>query len=194
MLEALISSRIRRTLFEYLLTHPTNRFYLRGLAKHLRLSISPLRRELARLEQSGMLRAEQEGNIRFYTVTTASPAFLELQQVSQPVHATAPAAARSSGSDPSRGVRPLNGPVLVGTALVGIALMLVMAGLFYMTMTNGRFMASVQRALTARSAASQAASAASPGAAQAGAMRGARWQVVPGGFGGFSTSSTRESF
>ena len=188
MLEALISSRIRRTLFEYLLTHPTDRFYLRGLAKHLSLSISPLRRELARLEQSGMLRAEQEGNIRFYTVTTASPAFLELQQVSQPVPAAViPAAPAAVPTTPVSAV-PLRTPVLVGTALVGIALMLVMAGLFYMTMTNGRFMASVQRVLTARSTASQAA----PGAS--GAMRGARWQVIPGGFGGFSTSSTRESF
>ena len=81
MLEALISSRIRRTLFEYLLAHPTDRFYLRGLAKDLSLSVSPLRRELKRLEHSGMLKAVQEGNMLFYTVDTNSPTFLELARV-----------------------------------------------------------------------------------------------------------------
>ena len=55
MLETLISSRIRRALFEYILTHPSERFYLRGLAKSLGLSVSPLRREIKRLEHSGML-------------------------------------------------------------------------------------------------------------------------------------------
>ena len=56
MLETFISSRIRRALFEYILCHAGERFYLRGVAKELSLSISPLRRELKRLEQAGMLR------------------------------------------------------------------------------------------------------------------------------------------
>ena len=227
MLEALVSSRIRRTLFEYLLTHSTERFYLRGLAKQLNLSISPLRRELARLEQSGMLQAVEEGNMRFYTVNATSPAFLQLKQagltasvqtgttaqaprtelpsmaqaIPLRVITASPAAARSSGSDPSTlgqpasrfgGVRPLNGPVLVGTAFVGMALMLIMASLFYITMTNGRLVASMQRALTTRSS---GASVVEPHAgAASGMMRGARWQLIPGSFGGFSTDSHRESY
>ena len=83
MLETLVSSRIRRTLFEYLLTHPHERFYLRGLAKDLSLSVSPLRRELKRLERAGMLRTVQEANILFYTVNADSPAFLQLRQAGQ---------------------------------------------------------------------------------------------------------------
>ncbi len=208
MLETLVSSRIRRTLFEYLLTHSTERFYLRGLAKQLNLSISPLRRELARLEQSGMLQAVDEGNMRFYTVNAASPSFLQLKQAGlaasvqsgpvavplQPaelpavVHAipvgvitASPAAARS-----------WRGPVLVGTALAGIALMLIMASLFYVTMTNGRLVASIQRALATRAS---AASAVQPHAGTAsGVMRGARWQLIPGSFGGFSSGASNESY
>ena len=80
MLETLISSRIRRALFEYILRHAGERFYLRGVAKELSLSISPLRRELKRLEQVGMLRTAQEGNMLFYTVDTESPLFHQLQQ------------------------------------------------------------------------------------------------------------------
>ena len=84
MFETFISSRIRRTLFEHLLSHQTDRFYLRGLARELGLSISPLRRELKRLENSGMLKADQEGNMLFYTVNADSDLLLQLQHVSEP--------------------------------------------------------------------------------------------------------------
>ncbi len=80
MLEALVSSRVRRALLEYLLIVPADRFYLRGLAKQLGLSISPLRRELKRLERVGILTATREANVIFYTVNHRSPAFLQLQQ------------------------------------------------------------------------------------------------------------------
>jgi len=84
VLETLVSSRIRRALFEHLLTRPRDRFYLRGLAKDLNLSISPLRRELKRLERSGMLKAVQEGNMVFYAVEPTSPQFLQLQRAVRP--------------------------------------------------------------------------------------------------------------
>jgi len=226
MLETLVSSRIRRTLFEYLLTHSTDRFYLRGLAKQLNLSISPLRRELARLEQSGMLQAVEEGNMRFYTVNITSPAFLQLKQAGQlteaPSHLRASnektALAQGSGigasaqsPQPSAQSHPpipigvistksiagswrsaLRGPALIGAAVAGMALMLIMASLFYITMTNGRLMASMQRALTTRSSGASVMEP-HPGATS-GAMRGARWQLIPGSFGGFSTDSHRESY
>ncbi len=223
MLETLVSSRIRRTLFEYLLTHSTNRFYLRGLAKQLNLSISPLRRELARLEQSGMLQAVEEGNMRFYTVNITSPAFLQLKQAGQLTEApsrlsTTALGAQGSGlgasaqsPQPSAQSHPpipigvistksiagswrsaLRGPALIGAAVAGMALMLIMASLFYITMTNGRLMASMQRALTTRSSGASVMEP-HPGATS-GAMRGARWQLIPGSFGGFSTDSHRESY
>lgn len=228
MLETLVSSRIRRTLFEYLLTHSTERFYLRGLAKQLSLSISPLRRELARLEQSGMLQAVDEGNMRFYTVNAASPVFLQLKQAGQlteaPAHLSttalgaqgSPAPALVQGGpgspQPSAQSHPpipidvistksiagswrsaLREPALIGAAVAGMALMLVMASLFYITMTNGRLMASIQRALATRSSATSVVEP-HPGATS-GVMRGARWQVIPGSFGsGFSTDSHRGSY
>ena len=80
MLETLVSSRIRRTLLEHILAHPDERFYLRGLAKHLGLSVSPLRRELLRLEQLGLLRAYDEANVRFYIVNQSCPMFQQLKQ------------------------------------------------------------------------------------------------------------------
>ena len=226
MLEALVSSRIRRTLFEYLLLHPHDRFYLRGLAKTLNLSVSPLRRELKRLERSGMLRTVQEANILFYEVNTASPTFLQLQQaglavqptarhteqsvaaeVSEPadqpsaeVHETAarvPAAvspAQPVGTgrrDVTPGARdgwnaPLRTPAMIGVAGLGVALMLIVVGVFYLSFTNQRLLSMLgQRRLAAP---------ASARASTSGSMRGSRWQVVPGGFGGFGTSARREVY
>ena len=77
-LEPLISSRIRRSLLEHFLSHPGERFYLRGLAKSLNLTVSPARRELLRLEQMGVLTAYQEANVRFYVLNPASQIVAQL--------------------------------------------------------------------------------------------------------------------
>ena len=219
MLETLISSRIRRTLFEYLLTHPTQYFYLRGLAKDLNLSISPLRRELVRLEQAGVLAVVEEANIRFYRVNTESPVYRQLRQAFQstpvptpqvalelvPHRDTAPTAPSLSIEFPSpieppghpapapapRPRSPLQGPVLVGAAVVGIVLMLIVASLFYLTMTNDRLASTVRHALTTQKA---DVTVIAPTPATSGVMRSHRWQLVPGGFGGFSSGASNESY
>ena len=98
MLEPLVSSRIRRTLLEHLLGHPDDRFYLRGLAKELGLTISPLRRELKRLEDLGVLSAYQEANIRFYVVNQQTPFF---QQLKHAVGQGEPAAIEVAEPSPS---------------------------------------------------------------------------------------------
>ena len=224
MLEALVSSRIRRTLLEHLLTHPHGRFYLRGLAKDLGLSVSPLRRELKRLEHTGLLKTFHEANILFYTVNTSSPDFLQLQRAGSPVMPAAPqpqlpaqatvlarllpgqaipvgviaASPESPRADTvaasvvRRAWRaPLRGPVLVGVAAVGMMLMLVMSGIFYLTMTHGWLASAVQRVLAARTTEVTVVAPATP---STGVMRGSRWQIVPGGFGGFSSGVSNESY
>lgn len=213
MLEALVSSRIRRALFEHILSNPTERFYLRGLAKALNLSISPLRRELKRLERSGMLRAEEEGNMLFYTVDRSSPAFLELARVTLTVQTNAPATAGMTKApsgvsvaelpapDPvpaGAGVAkaslwqsPLSTPMLVGAAGVGMALVLVVTGLAYLNLTNQRMLSQASRVLSTKQA---DVTVVVPQPSSSGVMRGARWQVVPGGFGGFSSAKEQESY
>jgi len=207
MLETLISSRIRRTLFEYLLTHPTQYFYLRGLAKELNLSISPLRRELAKLEQSGVLTVVQEANIRFYRVNTESPVYRQLRQAFYSSPAPKPAMAVVSApvqfptSEPPgqpapapapRPRSPLQGPALVGAAVVGMVLMLIMASLFYISMTNDRLASTVRQGLTTRQA--DVTVITPPSSSPSGVMRGNRWHLVPGGFGGFSAGASNESY
>lgn len=197
MLEALVSSRIRRSLLEHILSNPKERFYLRGLAKSLNLSVSPLRRELKRLEQSGMLRAEEEGNMLFYAVDTDSQAFLELARMTLTIPATMPTVSQTKAPSDvlvaaapmkmkrSAWASPLSTPTLVAAAAVGMALVVVVAGIFYLRLTNE------QIALVSRN---PKVTVVVPQASSSGIMRGARWQVVPGGFGGFSAAKGQESF
>lgn len=213
MLEALVSSRIRRALFEHILAHPQERFYLRGLAKQLQVSISPLRRELKRLEQTGVLAADEEGNMRFYTVHTTSQVFLQLQHASEQAVAPSPATAAAlehPGSGPvaiaqrsepaalhpkalpvgilSAGPEPsprfTASPLMVGLA---VAVALLAIGLGYLWTANRQLVAKGLESL-------KADVMVIPAASSSGAMRGARWQVVPGGFGGFSAGANSEAF
>ena len=111
MLETLVSSTVRRTLFEYLLTHPQGRFYLRGLAKELHLAISPLRRELVRLERVGVLKAYPEANIRFYIIDQTHPVFVQLQQAAMPSRTL-----RSDDAEGTQATQPTE-PFIASTVL-----------------------------------------------------------------------------
>ena len=267
MLETLVSSRIRRTLYEYLLAHPHDRFYLRGLAKELSLSVSPLRRELKQLERSGMLTTAQEANVLFYTVNTTSPTFCQLRQAVAPAPNVAPSgdaeavavqqepegreqmdpaapivqllakatdrivedlmsdkhvpreaagilpqtvhefetACRPQLSAPvqdsvttvrkpmNQALRtPLHGPLLISAVLLGLVLVLTIVGLQYATMMQRRETRSTaQAARTVVTRHIDVAPAQSP--LTSGVMRGGRWQITPGGFGGFSSSASKDS-
>lgn len=189
MLETLVTPRIRRTLLEYLLAHPSDRFYLRGLAKDLNLPISPLRRELKRLERAQMLSAVPEGNMLFYAVKADSPAFLQLRRMEVPLPSI-PLEAVHIETTPSLWRTALPTPLLLATSTVGMTLVLIVAGLFYLTMTNRQAVSQAFRILSTRKAA--VTIVAPPSAA--GTMRGAKWQVTPGGFSGFSSGASHESY
>ncbi len=208
MLEGLISSRIRRTLLEHLLKHPTEHFYLRGLAKELQLSVSPLRRELKRLQAQGLLRTYQEGNALFYITNQTSPVFLQLQHATssigdvQPVPAASvPVAAIAPPLIPSS--RPRSwfwSPALVLTS-VGMLVVGLIGVVLYVTITNQRLLAvTVQAAstpttqLTVIHTEPNVTGLPAAAAAQAGEMRGSRLRLMPGSMGGFTTQSSEENY
>ena len=219
MLETLVSSRIRRALFEHILAHPDERFYLRGLAKELGLSISPLRRELKRLEHAGVLRSLQEANLVFYTVNTSAPLFLQLSRPAlQPTEAPSPAMAPSPqrmgpvgfsapvgpavsvgiiSAAPSRAPvwrKALSGPALVGVAGAGLALVLLFTGIAYMSLVNHRLLAKASRALQVHKTKMEVVTLPPTPESSSGVMHGARWQLIPGSFGGFSAHESVESY
>ncbi len=208
MLETLVSSKIRRAVLGYLLTHAEGHFYLRGLAKELGLAISPLRRELKLMERQGLLKAHQEGNMLFYLVDQRSARFAELRslgtalglagspELPQPVPAPlelAPVAA------------PLLAPVLpaaepphpaaavtrawdmwrgVGWGALGMALM-GMTG--YLMISHQQLMELARRTARAPAAQVSVVTDVMPHASPAsGELRGSRWRLLPGAVGGFA--------
>ena len=214
MLETFISSRIRRALFEYILAHPSERFYLRGLAKSLGLSVSPLRREIKRLEHSGMLQAAQEGNMLFYMVNTTSQEFLQLQQAGLPAEALAQAGQQAKAPQAGEGLMvkgegvvaldpppftihphvgwraPLPTGALIGAAGVGMALLVVMASLLAIRLTDRTPLSQAPRMLSTPKA---QVDVMPPDKTSTGVMHGSRWRIVPGGIGGFSSGSGTNS-
>ena len=80
----------------------------------------------------------------------------------------------------------------MGAAVAGMVLMLIMASLFYISMTNDRLASTVRQGLTTRQA--DVTVITPPASSPSGVMRGNRWHLVPGGFGGFSSGANNESY
>ena len=174
MLEQLVSSRIRRTLVEHLLAHPSERFYLRGLAKQLGLSISPLRRELLRLEQAGVLKATDEGSLRFYLVDQTAPLFVQLRQVSGslPPPVSMPTMVMPAKLEDPRPPTKRAYPWPIALALSGgLAVMMLGAGMYHASRSHRMMPRSVSRV--------------------SGEMVSGRWRLMPGAVGGFSSAQER---
>ena len=81
--------------------------------------------------------------------------------------------------------------MMLSAAGVGIVLMLIVVGLFYVTMMNQRLVAQASRVLTTHKA---EVTVVAPQSSTSGAMQGSRWRIVPGGFGGFSSGSSQGSY
>ena len=80
MLETLMTSKIRVILIKHFLGHRGERFYLRQLERLLQLPLTPARRELIRLEKMGLLKQEQEANLKFYKVNEGFERLEELEK------------------------------------------------------------------------------------------------------------------
>jgi DNA-binding IclR family transcriptional regulator len=78
MLEHLISSRTRVKLLKLFLLHPEREIHVREICRRTGLNINAVRRELANLEELGLLTSSSRGNARFYTVNIAFPIYQEL--------------------------------------------------------------------------------------------------------------------
>lgn len=219
MLETLVSSKIRRAVLGYLLTHAEGHFYLRGLAKELGLAVSPLRRELKRMEQQGLLKAYQEGNMLFYMVDRTSARFAELCSLGaalgltvsfetpQPESATAPepvpVPVPAQPSAPPVPVVPVPVIAAVEPSLSPIAppawgmwrsvgwgvLGAAVAGM------AGYLVVSQQQLMqlahrTAEAPAAQVKVITNVAPSANGELRGHRWRLMPGSVGGFAPGRT----
>jgi predicted transcriptional regulator len=80
-LEQLFTSRTRVKLLDLFILHPEREIHVREICRRTGLNINSVRRELANLEDLGLLRSRPRGNALFYTVNIMFPIYLELLSI-----------------------------------------------------------------------------------------------------------------
>jgi len=78
MLKDLFVSEVRINILRLMLTHPDEQFHVRAIVRAVDAEINAVRRELAKLEDMGLLRKRQSGNRLYYKVDTSHIYYSEL--------------------------------------------------------------------------------------------------------------------
>ena len=77
----LFKSKARKAIFQLYFTNPESLFYLRELERILDIPVSIIRKELIRLEETGVFISEKKGNLVYFRLNTAYPLFAELNSI-----------------------------------------------------------------------------------------------------------------
>ena len=81
MLERLFTSRVRVRLLTLFLTHPTEAFYIRQIARLTSETYNNVRQELQNLAQLGLILGERRANATYYWANVEHFLFLELKRI-----------------------------------------------------------------------------------------------------------------
>ena len=81
MIETLVNSKTRIKVLKLFLSHIDDRYYLREIERLLGESLSPLRRQLIKLTNMGILVTEEESNLKYYRVNKNFEGLEELKKV-----------------------------------------------------------------------------------------------------------------
>jgi len=74
-------SKLREDLLTLYFTNPDNKYYLRELERILNYSVGNIRRELIKLENTGLFLSENKGNQVYYYLNKSYPIFNELKNI-----------------------------------------------------------------------------------------------------------------
>jgi predicted nucleotidyltransferase len=77
--EKIFGSRIRAKIFGWLFTHPDESFFVRQIALILKEDPTNVSREMAKLEELGILRSKRNGNLKHFQTNQECPFFEELK-------------------------------------------------------------------------------------------------------------------
>ncbi len=74
-------SKLRRELLRLYFTNPENEYYLRELERLLGFSAANIRRELLKLEKTGLFKTRGEANLIYYSLNKDYPLYNELKNI-----------------------------------------------------------------------------------------------------------------
>jgi len=77
--EKIFGSRIRAKILGWLFTHPEESFFVRQIALILKEDPTNVSREMAKLEELGILRSKRNGNLKHFQANQECPFFQELK-------------------------------------------------------------------------------------------------------------------
>ena len=77
--EKIFGSRIRAKILGWLFTHPEESFFVRQIALILKEDPTNVSREMAKLEELGILRSKRNGNLKHFQANQECPFFEELK-------------------------------------------------------------------------------------------------------------------
>ena len=77
--EKIFGSRIRAKILGWLFTHPNESFFVRQIALILREDPTNVSREMAKLEELGILRSRRDGHLKHFQTNQECPFFEELK-------------------------------------------------------------------------------------------------------------------
>lgn len=80
-LELLLPSKVRRKLLELFLTNPETAFYIREIERRTQEDFQAVRRELERLEITGLLQSRREANLKYYQLNRSFALVPELSSI-----------------------------------------------------------------------------------------------------------------
>ena len=74
-------SKVRKEILTLYFSNPKKEFYLRELERISGFSVANIRRELIKLEKTGLFQREKRGNLTYYFLNTSYPLFQELKSI-----------------------------------------------------------------------------------------------------------------
>ena len=195
MLEKIITSKTRIKLLTLYLTNIDARYYLRELERKLDESLSPLRRQLLKLEKMGILTAEYEANLKYYRLNKKFEGMEELRIIvlgkiaseTKPVMQTFVETVQEAASDPGSDLaRPRVGGGKYDIAVLTVVAMFVLATAAFMVYTNSVNMKQVAGLVSGKSEIeTKIAEPTRPDE-----MVSRRWKVLPGNYPALSSGET----
>ena len=78
---SITKSKLREDLLALYFTNPNKKYYLRELERILNFSVGNIRRELIKLESTGLFLSENKGNLLYYYLNQSYPLFKELKSI-----------------------------------------------------------------------------------------------------------------
>jgi len=81
MLQKLFTSKTRVKLLTLFMMNPGREMYIREIARSTKENINAVRRELANLEEIGLLKSERKGNLKYYVANEKMPIYNELASI-----------------------------------------------------------------------------------------------------------------